>query len=239
MKTLWYVFLGLLLFNLLGAVGFVGWMYMDGRINKDRLQQMVDTFTLTIEEELEQDAENLRLTEESEQARDQIARMKSVAGGPTTLRERLDREQQADETVLQKIELFNAQNKALREEMTRFKANHAQRVAQLDKEREAFEQWVQQQAEQTRDDNFQQVVGLYETQPAKQTKQAFQTLMQQGQTHQVVEYLAAMSSRKAGKVLSQFKTPGEVAQAADLLEKLRTRGEYTPDEQTPSSGNQS
>lgn len=239
MKTVRILVIGFLLAQPFFVAGFVGWLYMDGRMNKARLQQVVDMFSLTIEEEAEQDTQAQQLAQETQLKLEQQARLESVGNGPTTLRERLDREQQADETVLQKIELFNAQNKALRDEMARFKADHAQRVAQLDKEREAFEQWVQQQAQQTRDDNFQQVVGLYETQPAKQTKQAFQTLMQQGQTHQVVEYLAAMSGRKAGKVLSQFKTPQEVAQAADLLEKLRTRGEYTPDEQTPSSGNQS
>ena len=239
MKTAWNLFVGFVLINLLLAAGFVGWMYMDGRIDKDRLQRVRDTFSLTLEEEAKQEAENLRLTEQTQKARDQLARLESVADGPTTMQDRLTRGQQADDVALSNIEFINAQNKALLEEMARFKADHTQRVEQLDKERKAFEQWVKTQAQQTEDANFKQVVALYETQPAKQTKQAFQTLMQQGQTGQVVEYLAAMSNRKAGKVLSQFKTPQEAAQAADLLEMLRTRGEYTLDEKTTPAGNQS
>lgn len=237
MKTLWYVFLGLLLFNLLGAFGFVGWMYMDGRINEERLKQVVDMFSLTIDEEAEQEADAARQAEEAQRKLEQLARLESVGEGPTTLREELDKNQRADESALIKIDLFNAQNKALREEMERFKSDHTRRVAELKAEREAFEQAVQQRAEQTEDANFQQVVGLYQTQPAKLTKQAFQSLIRQGQTDQVVEYLAAMSSRKAGKVLSQFKTPEEIEQAAGLLEKLRTRGKYTIDKPALAAGN--
>jgi hypothetical protein len=235
-KTLWHLTLGFLIVNLLAAVGFVGWMYMDGRINDDRLQRVVDTFSLTLEEEAELEDQAARQAEQAQQKLDQLARLKSTGDGPTTLREELGKSQQADESMLIKIELFNAQNKALREEMQRFKADHAQRVAKLQTEREAFEQAVKQRAEQTQDANFQQVVGLYQTQPAKLTKQAFQSLMQQGQTDQVVEYLAAMSGRKAGKVLSQFKTPQEVQQSADLLERLRTRGEYLIDDTATTAG---
>lgn len=225
--------------NLLAAAGFIGWMHMDGRINDERLKQVVDMFRLTIEQEAELEAQAARQTEEAQRKLEQLARLQSVGEGPTTLREELDKKQRADESALIKIDLFNAQNKALREEMERFKSDHTRRVAQLKAEREAFEQSVQQRAEQTEDANFRQVVVLYQTQPAKLTKQAFQSLIRQGQTDQVVEYLAAMSNRKAGKVLSQFKTPEEIEQAAGLLEKLRTRGEYTINEPALPAGNPS
>ncbi len=234
---MWYVFLGILFVNLLGAAGFVGWMYVDGRIDEDRLDSVVDTFRMTIQEEALQDADAQLAAEESQKILEQHARLESVGKGPTTLREQLDKAQQADETALEKIKFFNAQNKALREEMARFKADHSRRAAQLDEERKTFEQWIKDRADQTSDANFQQVIELYETQAPKQTKQAFQVLMAQGLTDQVVEYLAAMSSRKAGKVLAQFKSPQEVPQASDLLERLRNRGEYTPDQQTQQLGN--
>jgi len=238
-KTLWHLFLGLLVINLLAAVGFVGWMYMDGRINSERLQRVADTFRLTLAQEAEQETQAATQAEQAQKQLEQLARLKSTGEGPTTLRDELDKKQQADEVALERMAFFSAQNKALREEMQRFKSDHTQRVAQLQIERDAFEQAVQQRAEQTEDANFQQVVGLYQTQPSKLTKQAFQTLMGQGQTDQVVEYLAAMSNRKAGKVLSQFKSPAEVEQATDLLERLRTRGEYSMDESTTPAGKSS
>jgi len=239
LKTLWHLFIGIVLVNLLAAAGFVGWMYMDGRINEARLQSVVDTFSMTIDQEARQEAEVQRLAQENQQALEQQARLESVGKGPTSINEQLDKVQQADQTALEKIKFFNEQNQALREEMARFEEDYNRRVAKLDRDRKAFEKWVKDRAEQTQDANFQQVVRLYETQPPKQTKQAFQSLIAQGRTDQVVEYLAAMSSRKAGKVLSQFKSPQEVPQAAELLEKLRVRGEYTLGTQPQPAGNPS
>lgn len=233
------MFAAFVLLNLLAVAGYVGWMYTQGYINQDRIDEVKGIFSLTIEEKAVEDAKIKAEEEKTEQYKQQVAYLESTADGPVPMRERLAQEVQADERALAKLQFFNDQNKALREEMARFKEDHAQRVAELEKEREAFEAWVKQRAEQTEDANFQQVVSLYEKQSPKQTKQAFQTLMQNGETDQVVEYLAAMSSRKAGAVLGQFKTPAEVTEAAALLEKLRTRGEYTMDPQDSTSQDQS
>lgn len=238
MKLIWNVFAGFVILNLLLAAGFVGWLYNSGYINQARIDSVKETFSMTIAEE-EAQAEEVRVQEEqATQALEQLARLESTGKGPTTLREELDKTTQADQTALERINLINEQNKALREEMARFKEDHNQRVAELEKERAEFEKWIQDRADQTSDENFQQVVRLYETQSPKQTKEAFQTLMSLGEIDQVVEYLAAMSSRKAGKVLGQFKAPEEVPQAANLLERLRQRGEYTPDDQLAANENQ-
>ncbi len=239
MKLIWNVIIGFILINLLAVVVFVAWMYSDGRINKERIDKVVDTFRMTIAEEEAQNAEAEVLAEQAQKQLEQQARLESTANGPVTLRQRLDREQQTDEMALAKLQLFNDQNKALRDEMARFQADYNKRSAALEAERAAFEKWVKDYADQTKDENFLQVVSLYEKQPPKLTKQAFQTLMQSGQEDQVVEYLAAMSSRKASTVLSEFKTPAEVMQAASLLEKLRTRGEYTMDQQNTTTEDQS
>ena len=238
MKLIWNVIVAFIILNLLLAAGYVGWLYNTGYLNGDRIDQVREIFNLTIAEE-EAQAEEVRLLEEQhEQDRDQIARLESTGEGPTTLRDELDKATRADQTAIERINLYNQQNTALREEMARFQADHNRRVEELEAERAAFEKWIEDQAKQTEDENFRQVVSLYETQAPKQTKQAFQTLMALGQTDQVVEYLAAMSPRKAGKVLAQFKTPEEVPQAASLLEKLRQRGEYMPDDQLAANENQ-
>jgi len=125
-----------------------------------------------------------------------------------------------------KLQLTMDQNQALRDEMVRFKEDMVRRESDLEKQRGDFEQWVQAEADRAKDENFLQVVSLYEKQPPKQAKEAFQSLLTQGEVDQVVEYLAAMSSRKAAAVLGEFKAPAEVTQKADLLERLRKRGEY-------------
>lgn len=239
MKLLWHVFVGIVLINLLGAAGFVGWMYADGRINQERIDRVVDMFSLTIDQEEALAAEALLAKEEAERVSEQTARLESTGNGPKKISDQLQERTEADSVRLANVQLLNDQNRALRDEMARFKEDHSKRVAELEQERADFEQWIKDQAEKTQDANFQQVVTLYQTQPPKQTKQAFQALMQQGETEQVVEYLAAMSSRKAGAVLAQFKAPAEVAQAALLLEKLRLRGDYAADTEPTQPGNQS
>ena len=226
MKLLWNVLMGFILINLLAAVGFVGWMYADGRINKARIDRVVDTFKLTIDQEKMQQAEADALEAQNKQYEAQQARLASTGEGLETLDERLGRRQQTDEITRSRMQFLNEQNQALRDEMARFKEDFAEREAELASDREAFEQWIQDEADKTKDENFLQVVSLYEKQPPKQTKQAFQALIVQGEMEQVVDYLAAMSSRKAAGVLSEFKTPTEVAVAAEMLERLRTRGQY-------------
>jgi flagellar motility protein MotE (MotC chaperone) len=230
MKLLWHVFVGFVLINLLLAAGFVGWLYADGRINKERVDRVVEMFSLTVDQEQALAAEAQLAEEEAQRALQQNARLESTGNGPKTLSDQLQERTEATDVRLAKIQMLNDQNRALRDEMTRFKEDHTRRVEELERERADFEQWIKDQAEKTQDENFQQVVSLYQT---------FQTLMQQGETDQVVEYLAAMSSRKAGAVLAQFKAPNEVPQAALLLEKLRLRGDYNADIEPPQPGNQS
>ena len=67
---------------------------------------------------------------------------------------------------------------------------------------------------------------MYEQLDADQTKQMFQQLMAQGETDRVVDYLAEMQMRQAGKVLKAFETEAEIKSATMLLEKLRQRGVY-------------
>ena len=226
MKMLWNVIVGFILINLLAAAGFVGWMYIDGRINRDRIETVVDTFKLTIDQEKMQQANADAVKADAIKQQQQQARLESTAKGPVTLDERLDNEQQMSEVAKARIQLLNEQNKALREEMDRFQSDFSTREAKLESDRAAFEKWIQDESNKTKDENFLQVVSLYEKQPPKQTKLAFQTLMGEGETGQVVDYLAAMSGRKAAAVLTEFKAPAEVAQAAQLLEQLRMRGRY-------------
>ncbi|MBL4575440.1 MAG: hypothetical protein JKY51_04975 [Opitutaceae bacterium] len=239
MKMMWNLFVGIVIANVLFWGGCVGWMYAGGYTNQERIDNLVEAFSLTVDEEAALEADAALVAEEIQQILEQQARLESIGKGPTTLREQLDKAQQADETSLERIKFFNNQNQALRQEMARFKADHGRRVEQLAVDRKAFEQEVEDRAKQTRDADFQQTIELYETQAPKQTKMAFQVLMAQGQTDQVVAYLAAMSPRKAGKVLGQFKLPEEIPQAVILLERLRTRGEFKLNEKTPSVGNQS
>ncbi|MEX0745793.1 MAG: hypothetical protein WD118_09335 [Phycisphaeraceae bacterium] len=214
----------LLLVHLLAGVGFVGWLYQSGRLDGDRAQRVVDMFELTIDEEQRQQAEADRLEVEARQQAEQVARMQSVADGPLTLQDRLASEQQADEVSLLRLERLQRETQDLRRQIDRAQTQIAREREQLEAERTEFEEALQRQADLLEDEDFQQAVSMYEQLRPRQTKQMFQQLMDEGETEIVVQYLAAMKLRTAGRVLQEFKEEDEIEQATDLIERLRQRG---------------
>lgn len=218
----------LLLLHLLAAMGFVAWLAASGRVNHERIEQVVDTFKLTVEEEQRQQEEAARLAQEAAEKARQAAMLEAVADGPRTLQDRLAAQQQADELALHRVERLQRETDDLRRQIERAKEVIAKQKADLEAQRAAFDAYVQQELARRQDADFQQAVQMYEQLPPDQVKRMFQQLIAQGQIDQVVEYLAAMELRKAGKVIQAFETDQEVAQATQLLEMLRQREVYPP-----------
>ena len=81
-------------------------------------------------------------------------------------------------------------------------------------------------AEQQRraDTQLAKAVKLLESLPPKQAKQKIVELVNTGKMDQAVDYLNAMNTRAAGKVIREFKTAEENKLATELLERLRTHG---------------
>lgn len=217
--------LGLLLvFHLLAAVAFVGWMGASGRIDRQRLKTVVATFELTIDEQKRQEDQAAELEKQLEQQAKQAARLEAVAAGPRTSEDRLAAATKADEIARLRLERIQRETGDIRRNVAEALVRLADQKADLDAERQAFQKLVAKQSGQLRDEAFEQAVQMVEQLKAKQAKQFFLQLMDQGQTDQVVQYLAAMQLRKAGAVLKQFKEDDEITQATVLLEMLRKRG---------------
>jgi hypothetical protein len=79
------------------------------------------------------------------------------------------------------------------------------------------------------DGNKQFLVALatLEGQKPKDAKQVLKALLDVRETDQVVAYLAKMEEGKRSKVIAEF-VKDSPAMAADLLERLRTRGVVVP-----------
>ncbi|MEX0655196.1 MAG: hypothetical protein WD534_13170 [Phycisphaeraceae bacterium] len=214
----------LLVVHLLAAVGFVGWLYQSDRLDRDRVQRVVALFELTITEEQRQQAEADRLAQETRRQAEQIARMEAVADGPRTLQDRLAMERQSDEVAQQRLERLQRETEDLRRQITRAQTQIAREREELQAQRETFEAALEREQEQREDEDFQQTVQMYEQLRPRQVKQMFQQLMADGETDQVVDYLAAMQLRQAGRVVQEFKEEDEIPAATELLEQLRRRG---------------
>jgi len=91
-------------------------------------------------------------------------------------------------------------------------------------------------AERQEDAQFQRVVRLLETIPAKQAKENLIALIEGGNTGDAVHYLDAMKQYNAAKVLREFKTDEEQQLATELLQRLKTLGAAGPvDGKTPNA----
>ncbi len=224
LKALWTALSILLLLNILIVLGFVVWLRTSGRLDGQRIDRIRQMLAVTVEQEKAQEEQAKALEEEAKQKAMQLALLESVSDGPISLSDRLAAQQEQDEIALLRLDRLHQDIEDLQAqlELTKRQLNKSQ--AELDAKRKSFEEAVQRQVALETDENFQQAVSMYEKLKPKQAKQMFQTLLDQGQLTQVVDYLAAMQLRKAAAVLKEFKTPIEISQATDLLQRLRERG---------------
>lgn len=215
----------LLVVHLLAALGFVGWLYQSERLDAERVQRVVEIFELTIDQEQRQQAEADRLEEQTRRQAEQLARLEAVSDGPRTLQDQLALARETDEVAQQRLERLQRETNDLRRQIVRAQEQIARERQELEAQRQAFEAALEREQRLREDDDFRQAVQMYEQLRPAQVKQMFQHLMDRGQTQQVVDYLAAMQLRRAGRVVQEFRDDdNEIEQAAELIERLRQRG---------------
>ena len=224
MKSIWTAVAVVLMVNFLAMAGGAVWLYGSGRLNEDRVTRLTAIFTPTIaeEEKAKQDEEEKKKKEEAE-ARE-IARLQRVADGPNELTAKIAEDQEKDEIALQRYERLKRDISDLKRTNELAQRLLADERTKLEAERKAFQAILDAEKKKRSDEDFKQAVKMYEQLKAKQAKEMFVQLLATNQTDQVLDYLAAMQLRKAAAVLKEFKTPAEVAQATDIVQRLRQRG---------------
>ena len=224
LRALWTAISILLLLNVVLLLGFVLWLRTSGRLNGERIDQIREMLAVTVEQEKAQQEEAKALEEQAQEKAMELARLESVSDGPISLADRLTIQQERDEVALLRLDRLHKDIEGLQAQLELTKRQLSKQQEELGTKQKAFDEAVQQQVELETDENFQQTVSMYEKLKPKQAKQMFQDLLSQDRSGQVVEYLAAMQLRKAAAVLKEFKTPREISQATDLLQRLRERG---------------
>ena len=215
----------LLVLHLFAGAGFVGWLAATDRLSRERVERVVEMFSMTLEEEQQARAEAERLAEQEQAEAEQRAYLERVADGPRTLTQRLDAVQRTDELSQHRLERVQRETADLRRQIARAQDLLDQRRAELEADREALAAAIERERLLREDADFQQAVDMYERLRPPQAKRMFQHLIEQGETRQVVDYLAAMQPRQAGRVLQQFQDDAqEIEQGTELIERLRRRG---------------
>ncbi len=230
MKLVWTIVSVMAVANLLGVGAFLGWLGATGRLNGERISEVREMLRETVAQQKEREKKAAEAEEAKRLAADEEARKKEA---PLTASESLQIAGQSDELRRQALERMRRESEDLRRTLTRERDEVDRALARLGEERAAFEAMRAQIAEVEGSEQFEKALRLYETLKPDQAKAAFQALIDRGEIDQVVSYLNSMQGRSASKVLAEFT---DASVAADLLERLRTRGLEARGEKETASG---
>lgn len=232
MKRVWTVISILALANLLAFGGLVAWLQTSGRLNKDRMQRLRELFAPTIaaekaqlDEALAKQAETAKLSEEA---------AKSLRP-PINAADRLELSAQGEEVRRQQLASLQTQVELLRASLARDSMEVARARDQLTSDQEAFEAMRKRVLDQEGSAQFKKTLTTLQDLKPDQAKKALNEMIAltpastgAGSTiasgmDLVVSYLNSMDSRSRVKVVNEF-IQDDPKLAADLLERLRTRG---------------
>jgi hypothetical protein len=218
MKTLIRV-VGVMAFvNLLALGGVAGWLATKGRVDRDRVLEMVGIFAETPE------ARDARL-EVARLEAEAAARPPPVSAGDIQTTE--DRNLARVEVTMIDRERIERLQREVRDLQTQLR----QQRQMLERDRARFEQ-EKADFQSMRDrlyaidgaEYFRKSLEILNGMKPADIRPLFNTLIADDKTEEVISYLSAFDERHRSRVITEFVKGGEVQLAADLLESLRTRG---------------
>jgi hypothetical protein len=207
MKTLWNVLSVIALVNLLGVLGFGGWLWSTGRMDRERFQTLLRAPEPPVEEVPPPPAEE-----------------PAVGAVPTTSRiDSGDANRRRDDIARRRLKDEKLQlDRELIEREGRLKAD----LEAFTAEKAAWEEAMRDTRASKTTEQFQKAVRLLESVPPKQAKDWILGMVAAGNVAEAVEYIDAMSAIKKANLFKSFKGEEENAVATDLLSRLRRK---TPD----------
>jgi len=224
MKHLWMIVSTLAIANLLAIAALLVWLQTSDRLNKDRVMAIRAVLSPTIVQEAQTkaDAEAGIIAESN-----QTATAAKLAVPPVPAAERIAEAQLQTEKDLQSVLRRQQELQILRDGLLRQMADLEQRERKLAEQKTAFDTERARIIEVDGAQQFKTALSTLESQKPKDAKSVLKALMDIQQVDQVVAYLSKMDETKRSKVVAEF-VKDEPAVAADLLERLRTRGLFPP-----------
>lgn len=204
MKKLWNLVSIIAVVNLLAVLGFGGWLWTSGRMDKERFRTLLEPPPPV--------APPAEEAPPPEPEADLTPTSLKIDAGERQLRKEAMGLRRIQEEKEQLDRVLDERERTLTAEKSEF-----------DAERQAWEASMADTKAAKTDEQFRKAVKLLENVPAKQGKEWILELVKGGQTDQAVAYLDAMSSFKATGLLKAFKGEEETKVATELLEKLRQR----------------
>lgn len=210
MKRTWNIVSFVAIVNLLTILMIILWMWQTDRLNEERLSAL-RTWIVS--------PPAVDASVDEQVAGGQIADERDPMLGLSSQQrlEWLEHWKMQSEQRLQSL-VDEAERRSL-EVQSRLTDLEIQRTQLAARER-ALEERTQAQNAQRNDEAFQRAVGLYESARPSVAKAWLLSLIEEGRMERAVEYLAAMDSRSASKLLQTFDTGNEIRLAKQLLENM-------------------
>ena len=203
----------LLWLNALLLLGGAAWLWQTGRLDLERLREITAMLATPAGAE----------AATSEETDDTDA---PPADGPppdgTTSVQRVRHQQRAALREQQQRQRLEDERRMLQQELNLAVDLLNRLQADIDKERAAHREAAERAARRRNDEQFRQIVTMYESIPPKQAKDMLILLMRDGKRDDAIAYLNAMQDRPKSKILAAFKTDAELALATELLEGLKS-----------------
>lgn len=220
MKRLWMILSTIAIANLLAIGGFVGWLKMTDRLNRDRFENVKQMFRVTLAQE-----QQAKVDEEAAAA---AAKVKAEADAkaalpPEPAADKIAEKQLQAEKELQQVQRRRQELESLKAMLIRQMADLERRESQLAAQKAAFDAERKRIADAESSSQFKAALATLEAQKPKDAKAVIKALLDSKQSAQAIDYLAKMDEGKRGKVMAEF-VKDEPSLAADLLERIRTRG---------------
>jgi flagellar motility protein MotE (MotC chaperone) len=212
MKKIWDVLVLTLAVNFLAVVALVGWMYQSGHVDKDRLTKIKEVlFAQPATQPAPQPAADAT-TQPSMQLDELLNKSRNMTAG-----QQVDFIRQTFDSQMAQLDRRARELADLKAQIDLANAKLVDDRAILDDDRKKFTEQQERIRQAASDQGFQDSLNLYSAMPSKQVKTIFMALDDQA----VLQYLRAMDSRTAGKVIKEFKTPEETVRIQHLLEMMR------------------
>jgi flagellar motility protein MotE (MotC chaperone) len=214
MKKLFLVLVLTLALNFLGLAGGVGYLFQSGQLNKAKIKQIRDVvFAPPAPSPLSQPGP---APKQSGNFRNSLTALMSNQTGRSAV-DQVEFLRRTFDAQMLELDQRQRQVSDLQTQVDLANQKLAVDRAALDK-REKDLAAREQEAQRLQDDaGFQSSLALYSAMPVKQVKSIFMTLNEQT----VQQYLQAMDTRTAGKIIKEFKSADETAFIQRVLERIR------------------
>jgi flagellar motility protein MotE (MotC chaperone) len=214
LKKLFLVLVLTLALNFLGLAGGIGYLFQTGQLNKSKISQIKGViFAPPPAPPTPQPAANANKATDS---RTVLANLMSGQSGRSAL-DQVEFLRRTFDAQMLELDQRQRQVSDLQRQVDLANQKLAADRAALDK-REKDLAAREQESQRLQDDaGFQSSLSLYTAMPAKQVKSIFMTLGEQT----VQQYIQAMDTRTAGKIIKEFKSADETAFIQRVLERIR------------------